>query len=253
MVRSKHGTKSVRFTPFFLTALFAGVMFTSVRAQEVVPSANAVADALTAPNAQASNAVEFVRRKHLRFEDAQTEETFLRLADARGITREDLRVISRLLREKTVEISRFDQELDQAFGIKPGGSYHFDKESETVFELTPREDVGDEAPAEGASIEDRFEKREHLKLTDKEMQTRFLQLLASKQLSAEEIRILRLLLKEKQIEMSRVEGGLRDRFAISMDRSYQYDGENKELFELVPVPQGTGSGVSQSKATGESP
>jgi hypothetical protein len=46
-------------------------------------------------------------------------------------------------------------------------------------------------------------------------------------------------LREKQMELGRVEKGLKDKFSMSRDRHYWYDAATMRLYELVaPARQG---------------
>ena len=177
----------------------------------------------------------FVRRAHLRFEDPQMEKDFLTLVATRDRTREDLKVISRLIAEKENEVARFAKELGDDFHVKPDGSYRFDAESHTLYELVPKKPGEAEAMASSDDWEKAYDRRA-LRRLDEEQRKRFFELATAKQLSSDQLRALRLLKNEKHIEEARIQQELTRKFAISNDRNYQYDADTKNLFELVPVP-----------------
>jgi hypothetical protein len=210
------------------------------------PQASAASTSASTSAPAAKGGVAMARRVHMKFADTAAEEEFLVLTGARRRVQEDAQVITRIMSEKKMEIARFQKDLQDEFSIKAEENYQFDDKTETVFLLK----VKAHAPADGqGTVEDRFEKTEHMKLNE-EQKTRFLRIVAAKQLATEELSILNLLQNEKSIEANTVHEQMVAKYAISNDREYRYDRTSKTLFELVPVPAGarTSDGASEAVA-----
>jgi hypothetical protein len=205
----------------------------------VMPPETSAGAAEAATNAAANRGRAMARRVHLVFETDAAEQEFLQYAVARRRVQEDGRVLARIASEKRLEIARFQQELKDEFQINPEANYQFDDETSTIYVLAPREGAPTNATA---SIEERFNRTEHLKIDAADQRERFLRLVAAKQLATEEQSVLALLQNEKEIEADTVHQQMVARYAITNDREYRYDRSRKTLYELVPMPGGTSAG-----------
>ena len=186
-----------------------------------------------------------MRRAHLHFDDAKAEQEFLAITSAKRRVQEDYQVVTRLIQEKNVEVEKFTRDLETEFGINPDLNYHYDDDTATISELVKKEGAG--TNAEGAVKEDDFDRKELMKLDTDEKKQRFLRLVASKKLSADEIKVLELLQNEKEIEASNIQQQLVARYAISNDREYRYEKTTRTLYELVPVPAGSAAAANPAQ------
>jgi hypothetical protein len=190
------------------------------------------------PAAVATGRVEFVRREHMQFSSAATEKAFLQLAAGQGRTREEIIVLSRLLNEKKMEKQKFEADLQKEFAVDPKGNYHYSEGDNVLYELTLSPDAADGATSSNAPA---FQRKEHRQLKDQDVRQRFLNLVSAKQLSSEGERVLGLLLKEKRLELAAVQAALQAQFSVLPEKSYEYDREARQVYELVSVPSPEGA------------
>ena len=183
------------------------------------------------------------RRPHVSIQDSETERILVQLAQTRSLREEEIKVLTRLSEEKTNELGRMNERLQQRFGIRPEENYQFDQASRTLFKLTVKEGIDAEtAVAQGAAADEVFDKTSHMTLRDEAAETDFVRLVSAKKITASELQVLGLLLKEKRIELSKVHASLEERFAISPEKHYEYDAEAHTLFETVPAAGGAATG-----------
>lgn len=81
------------------------------------------------------------------------------------------------------------------------------------------------------------QKRPHLKLDRADARRVFLERVALKQTTVEDLRVLRRMLVEKDAELRTFQKNLLDEFGVRPDASYQFDAEKKTLF-LLPAAGG---------------
>lgn len=200
--------------------------------QEPAPEA-APPSAGTVTQAQPGAGATSIRRAHFYIQDDATAQILVQLAESRSFREEELRVIARLFKEKEAELERMNQRLLERFGVTAEGNYQYDRDSRTLFELTAKEDI-DESTASGAvSADELFDKHAHRTFIEDQEETEFVRLASAKKITASELQVLSLLLKEKQIELTRVQDSLRDRFSVSPEKHYEYDADTRTLFEIV--------------------
>ena len=187
-------------------------------------------DVITNKNGQ------FVMRPHLKL-DEKAEVEFRALLSTRVQATEDLYVLKRIQDEKQQEVARFVEQLRDDFGIEEKNNYEYDAEKGIIVQLIAK--PGATPPATNAAplkVAD-FDRKDHRKLDKKEDQERFVRLVASKQLSIDEIQTLTLLYNEKTIELQMIQNNINKKYSTSSDRSYRYDRDSKTLYEMVPVPE----------------
>lgn len=172
-----------------------------------------------------TEAPKLVSRFHLRINKKETEQEFLKLSMGRKSTMQEMAVTERLLKEKEMEASKINETLAKMFSITPNGNYQYDTDTMTIYEV-----VADSAGKQS--------KRLHARIPDKAKATQFVNLVSAKGTVVDAIRSIKLLIKEKQMEMTNIENLLAQKFSVSKDRTYRYDPETMSLYELVPVPEG---------------
>jgi hypothetical protein len=181
-----------------------------------------------------------VRREHLKVRDKDEEAELLRLMRARRIVEEDVRVIQRLLREKELQQDRAESNLLREFDVEPEHVYWYETAAKTLHRLSPVETNA--APAEGKAEErilhtdvpEGFEIDSSYQFHDDQEVQRFAGLAAARQLTAQQQTLLRLLLREKIMTLSAVVKDLQEKFSMSRDRTYEYDVEERMLYEIQP-------------------
>ena len=203
--------------------------------QEHVPSQQALD-----PSSKASvdgGASNSGRRAHFLIQDQKSADALVALAESRRLREEEIRVLGRLHQEKEGELNRMNERLNSRFKISADANYQYDNETKSLFLLIAKEG----AEAEAAVPEDRFHKRLHMTLSDRESEIAFVRLVSAKKITASEMQVLKLLLKEKNLELSKVHETLQERFAIAPDKHYEYDAASRTLFEIVQAEGITGN------------
>jgi hypothetical protein len=174
------------------------------------------------------------RRAHISIPDDQTEQILVQLAESRQLREEEIRVLGRLHVEKEGELERMNQRLMDGYGIAADQNYQYDQETRTLFKLELKEGVDPDGPVpEGATAGDLFDKIGPVTLATPDAESEFLRLVSAKKITASELQVVELLLKEKNMELQKVYSSLKERFAISPKKHYEYDPEAHTLFEVV--------------------
>lgn len=83
-----------------------------------------------------------------------------------------------------------------------------------------------------------FTTRVHTKIS-KDAEPEFLRLVGGRKNAAEESRVVRRLLREKQAMLDKVEKDLAAGYTVRKDRNYSYDGSTKTIYEIESQPSGT--------------
>lgn len=172
----------------------------------------------------------------LQVDDDEAEQVLVRLAQARQLREEEIRVLGRLSQEKDQELQRMNAQLEQRFGILADDNYQYDQEAQAVYRITPKAEA--EAGADDAGVssaEDLFDRELHRRLESEEDELAFVRLVSAKKITVSELAMLRLLLREKSLELERVMAALKDRFSIEPGKHYQYDAPSRTLFEVAPA------------------
>ena len=173
------------------------------------------------------------RRAHFLVKDPETERSLMQLAESRREREEEIRVILRLYQEKQGELARMNGRLAEKFQISADENYQYDNETKSLYKLTPKEGAQDLAAAGGAAAEDLFDRKLHLSLEPEDMEVTFVRLVSAKKITASELQVLQLLLKEKNMELAKIHSSLKERFSVSPEKHYEYDAEAHTLFEIV--------------------
>lgn len=192
------------------------------------PTSESAGLAVAAPPASTT------RRPHLVIRGDDAERSLVKLATARQLREEELRVIQRLLNEKEAELEHLNALLQTQFDIAADRNYQFDKEENAIFELVPLGENG----AEG------FDRKVHRELPDGDAANDFLKQVGAKNITSGEIQYLRLLFREKEIEAKHVYETLEEEFSVLRDKHYEYEPSEKTLYELMPRTRGASEDAS---------
>jgi len=171
----------------------------------------------------------FMLRPHLRIKDEQAGKQLVGLFSQKQRSTQDMQVSARMLREKRAELAKFNEELREAFKVEPDKTYRFDPENRTLYQVARRTRADGTTQAAGERFHSRFK--------DETRIARFQRLIKLRQLTREQIASLSLLVKEKQIEIARVDEALSKGYSVSRDRRYRYNPEKRILYEIIPVPK----------------
>lgn len=82
-----------------------------------------------------------------------------------------------------------------------------------------------------------YVKRAHLRFEDSKMETDFLQLVAIRQRTQDDLLVITRLIDEKEKEVDKFESDLEKEFGISPKGNYRYDSQLTTIFELIPKSQ----------------
>lgn len=185
------------------------------------------------------------RRYHMLIPDRSMEKELLTLfGQKRGIA-ETIVVMRSLTEEKKQEMSRFDKELLEKFGMKSDMNYAFDPKAMTVYEVTFKAPPanGDAAP----SGEQQTTRKVHRQVKDVEEAKALTMAMTAKRLTLDELRVFGMVIREKQLELDRVNTVLSQKFSMSRDRDYQYEPNTMRLYEIVPLPKRSIAPAPESK------
>ena len=172
------------------------------------------------------------KRAMYRLRDQETVDTLVRLAAGRQLREQELVVVSRLIREKEMELAAFDERLLQQFGVSATGNYHYDNERRIIFELRER-GGGEDTTVDPSDPLSAFDKSPLRRIKDEETEALFLRLVGAKRITSDQIRSLQLIVQEKRIELNNILDSLRQQFSMDADRHYEYDAETRVVYELI--------------------
>jgi hypothetical protein len=168
-----------------------------------------------------------VKRLHLTLSDQSVEKELLQLTAAKRILLDERRVLAMLLEEKRRSVATFEGEFEKNYGMKRDRNYRYDAQSMTIYELSEKSIsiTNTQAVTSGERV---------VKKIGSESDSRkFASLAAAKQVTHEDIIVLTRLIREKMTALARVESILKEKFSLSRDRDYWYDGKAMRLYELV--------------------
>lgn len=179
------------------------------------------------------------KRLHLTITDKADEKTLLQLFTAKNGAMEEIRVIRRMGGEKNQEMAQLNQALQGAFQMDPAKNYRYDASAKTIYELVtkPGVNLATNAALDEESVEKLFDKKLHRQLATEDEVKQFARLAAAKKMTADQIQSFQLSLREKQMELARIEKTLSEKFSMVSDRNYQYDTRTMKLYELIVTPQ----------------
>ena len=198
------------------------------------PDDTSIADAVpaesVAPVAIVAESTPAISRiSHLTFVDDAREAQFIKLAVARKRIRQDLSVLVRLVDEKKSEIRQFEVELENDFAVNAAKNYEFDQDSGQIFEL-----VGNPGDAAGTN---QLARTPIAKIENPDQQKKFVRLVASKNLSNQQFRMLSVIEEEKKIRLKMIEDELAKDFDIDPLKVYEYEDSTKTVYEVgQPAP-----------------
>ena len=222
------------------------VVATNVPAKPVVeaalppaPTASALTGETGTDTAIAARVPGYVRREHLSFRNEEAAQVFLRQMARKDAVAEEVRVLSNLLEEKNAGLVRFAQALKDQFSISPESNYTYDAQTLAIY-VDAKAGERSPARAEAGKTADVVPRREHMKLKDKNSEQQFLQLLAARRLTADELKSLQYMVREKTMELDMRERELALNYSITKDRAYQFNQQKLAVYELVPAPKGQG-------------
>ncbi|NKB24681.1 MAG: hypothetical protein GKR87_09980 [Kiritimatiellae bacterium] len=176
------------------------------------------------------------KQPHLRIDSDQQLQELIRLTNDRGLHEEEMEFINKLWIQRNDELNRATQELRRPFGVRNGESY---TTTMTIHRLLS--DAEKEQPHElkddmlSQTEESSSGKVLHRVLTNLQDQKAFLELVDTQQISIREMAILRRLLTEKEVALDRVKETLQEKFALSPDKKYEYNMDERILYETIPV------------------
>ena len=170
---------------------------------------------------------------------------FVQLATARSNGNTELLVLDRLSREKKAELASFDETLKISYGMDPRRVYTFDSTNRTInlVESQTLDKNGKIAPAK---------KTAHRVFPDDATCDEFIRVVVAKQMTLRHLEVFNELVREKTLEVARVNEALKQRYKIDPSRKYRFEAKSRKLFEVVP-PNGskpTTSPVGAKKIVG---
>ena len=145
---------------------------------------------------------------------------------------EELRVLSRLVEEKSAELSGFDAELRKMCAMSDDAAYSYNPTNRTLYLISTNSVHG--ATAESPAL------LPHHAFTTEEEADEFIRTLGAKQITLRQLETFREVIREKQSEYRLTDKYLSDKYGIKPDRKYRFDEKTGELFE-------TGSSTSTSQ------
>ena len=197
----------------------------------VVPPASDAAVSGVATDAAAAATKTQDKKALYRLKDEETVQALVKLATGRQLREQELAVVARLISEKQLELTGFNEKLKQEFGISDEGNYHYDNESRTIYEL--KQKPGADKASKNAKPEDLIEKKVQRKLKNKKTEESFLKMVGAKKITTDEIRALQLILQEKKIELANIQESLQQQFSMAPEKHYEYDADTRVVYELV--------------------
>lgn len=183
------------------------------------------------------------RKALYRLKDEQTVEALVKLASGRQLREQELVVVARLINEKQLELTGFNQKLNENFGISEDGNYHYDNETRTLYELKAK--PGAEKAPKDAKPEDLMDKEVLRKFEDKDKEETFLKMVGAKKITTDEIRSLQWILQEKKIELTSIQDSLNQQFSMDPEKHYEYDADTQVVYELVGTKDTGESAVTE--------
>lgn len=170
-----------------------------------------------------------VRRTHLQFKDKAMEKEFLQLVAGKQGVQKKMNSILVLRAEQVSALKQLSQKLADDFNIRPDGSYRYDTQTMTIYEVLS------EARGTNAATG-----KVHLQIKEKAKERQFVLLLSGKKKTLEAIASMDFMVQEKRQAIGVYDARLNAGYSISKDRTYQYDASTKTLYELIPAPAKAG-------------
>jgi len=151
------------------------------------------------------------------------EETFVSLVNRRRAIREERVVLSRLLEEKSDELTKINNAVSRAFGIEWNQSYRFDKQKHALYTLslaTPASDT-----------EQSVEESLHKRLTERQVEL-FIRSVKTRENIQVAIQGIGILQKQKQKQWDQFCDELLEKFGIQRNQDYHYDKDKRLIYRV---------------------
>lgn len=154
-------------------------------------------------------------------------DVFVRLAGERSRRASELEMLARLSTEKKTELAGIDEQLRNRYGMDPGQVYTLDATNRAIQLVVSK-------PPAQAGGKPTQEKIPHRVFPDDKSCDEFFNVVVAKRLTVRQIEVFDELLREKNMELSRVKDALKQRFKIDPERNYRYDAKTRKVFEVIP-------------------
>jgi hypothetical protein len=156
------------------------------------------------------------KRLHRELSDKAAGQELSQLLGMKQILTKERQVLLVLTEEKKQELVDVDAEITRSFGLRPDRNYRYDEKARTIFE---------EAGKERHVVK---------KLGSLSESIKFASLAGAKQRVQDDLMVLTRMAKEKEQAVSRINGVLQTKFAMSRDRNYWYDAKTMKIYEVIP-------------------
>ena len=143
---------------------------------------------------------------------------------------EEIRVLTRLVSEKTGEIAGFDAAVAKLCALSSDAAYSYNPTNRTVYLISTN-------AANGATATAPVLLPHHAFATEAEADD-FLRSIGAKQITLRQIETFKEVIREKRQEYALTDKYLADHYGISSARQYRFDEKTGELFEIVPAESG---------------
>ena len=158
---------------------------------------------------------------------ADASDVFVRLAGERTKRISEIEIVKRLSVEKKAELAGIDEQLRNRYGMDPGQVYTLDATNRTIQLVVSK-------PATKPGEKPTQELVPHRVFSDEASCDEFFTVVLAKRMTVRQIEVFDELLREKNLELSRVKDALKQRFKIDPERNYRYDAKARKLFEVLP-------------------
>ena len=155
---------------------------------------------------------------------------FQKAVSLRQMRSEEIRVLTRLVYEKTGEVEGFDKDLKAMCAMSDDASYSYNPTNRTLYLVSTNAVHG--ATADTPAMVP------HHAFANEEEAASFLRILGAKQVTLRQIETFREVIREKRTEYSLTDKYLAEKYGIKPDRNYRFDDKTGEIFDLTPPEKG---------------
>lgn len=131
---------------------------------------------------------------------------------------QEVDVFTRVLLEKKEELENYDTILSTQYGVSSSRSYTYNPTNLTIYVVIPEKGETKTLP--------------HRIFVTKEEGDSFLKIIIGKKIVVEQLDLLDELCKEKQQELTSVQGILNSAFLVKPDKKYKFDESSRKIYEL---------------------
>lgn len=164
---------------------------------------------------------------HRKFKDREDADKFIALLSSKQTTITQLEVLDSLIREKKLELARFNEDLEKRFGIHAESDYEFDAEGGAIVQVMV---VTNGSKTAGAT--NSVEKKLVRKMEKAEDRQDFIRMASVRNITRGEIGAFALVVGEKNLELQQCDKLLMERYGISNKSAYQYVAGELAVYEL---------------------